>query len=109
MPHQADLLTVFDPRRVHELPQRKAKTLSQNRKIIPFNKAQTHQQRFGGLLAAVQHARFGDAVLSLAYRAQEILGLLVPNCRHSSAPPVGTGPDSAIILIAPIGEVVAAL
>ena len=66
---------------------------------------------YASAIAAVQALDYPveDAITLARDRAEEILRLLVPHRRHAPAPPMRAGANPGIILIAPIGEVVAAL
>ena len=77
-------------------------------KVDTFRQSQPHQQGFARLFGPFERASFGDPVPLCGYRGEVVFGLAVAHgCRFAPAT-VGSGADAEIVLVAPVGEVVAA-
>ena len=81
----------------------------QRRGVDSAADAQAHYQGLVGGLAWVEQRFFHDSVAASGDRGQEVLRLPVPHRPRSETASVCTGPDSRIVAVAPVGEVVAAL
>ena len=77
-------------------------------RVHPLRQTQAHHQRFVRCLDWAQRRLFHNSVAIARQRRQVILWLAMAQGSHAGAPPMRAGPDTGIIAISPIGEIVPA-